>query len=99
MDHVRGAPNHPRTQGRIERGHQTLTSRILLENYDLPGALETAVAGFVEHYNHHRYHESLGNLTPADVYFGRAETILRKRRESKARSIEKRRLMRRRPAA
>jgi putative transposase len=82
MDHVRGAPNHPQTQGKIERWHQTLKNRILLENYYLPGALEEAIAGFVEHYNHQRYHESLGNLTPADVYFGRAETILTKRKET-----------------
>ena len=27
-------------------------------------------------YNHVRYRESLNNLTPADVYFGRAEAIL-----------------------
>ena len=70
MEHVRGAPFHPQTQGKIERWHQTLKNRILLEHYDLPGDLERQVATFVEHYNHARYHESLGNLTPADVYFG-----------------------------
>jgi transposase InsO family protein len=99
MDHVRGAPNHPQTQGKIERWHQTLKNRILLENYYLPGALEEAIAGFIEHYNHQRYHESLGNLTPADVYFGRAETILKKRKEIKAKTIEKRRLLHRQTAA
>jgi transposase InsO family protein len=52
MDHVRGAPNHPQTQGKIERWHQTLKNRVLLENYYLPGALEQAVNAFVEHYNH-----------------------------------------------
>lgn len=91
MDHVRGAPNHPQTQGKIERWHQTLKNRILLENYYLPGALEEAVAAFVDHYNHHRYHESLGNLAPVDVYLGRADTILNRRKEIKARTIEKRR--------
>ena len=67
MDHVRGASNHPQTQGKIERWHQTLKNRLLLENYDLPGALEEAVAAFIDHYNHHRYHESLGHITPADA--------------------------------
>jgi len=71
MDHVRGAPNHPQTQGKIERWHQTLKNRILLVNYYLPGALEQAIEAFFDHYNHRRYHESLGNLTPADIYFGR----------------------------
>jgi transposase InsO family protein len=99
IDHVRGAPNHPQTQGKIERWHQTLKNRILLENYYLPGALEEAIAAFVEHYNHQRYHESLGNLTPADVYFGRAETILNQRKEIKAKTIEMRRLLHRQPAA
>ena len=37
MDHVRGAPYHPQTQGKIERWHQTLKNRVLLENYFLPG--------------------------------------------------------------
>ena len=68
MEPVRGAPDHPQTQGKIERWHQTLKNRILLENYDLPGDLEAELDAFVEHYNHRRYHESLNKLTPADVY-------------------------------
>ncbi len=71
MGHVRGAPYHPQTQGKIERWHQTLKNRILLENYYLPGDLEASIGRFVDHYNYRRYHESLNNLTPADVYFGR----------------------------
>ena len=76
MRHTRGKPYHPMTQGKIERWHLSLKSRILLENYYLPGDLERAVADFVQHYNHRRYHESLDNLTPADVYFGRGARIL-----------------------
>ena len=92
MQHVRGAPYHPQTQGKIERWHQTLKNRILLENYYVPGDLERHVAAFVEHYNHSRYHESLGNITPADVYFGRGETILLERERIKRQTIANRRL-------
>ena len=91
MKHTRGKPYHPMTQGKIERWHLSLKSRILLENYYLPGDLERAVAHFVDHYNHRRYHESLGNLTPADVYFGRGQNILDMRKEIKRRTIEQRR--------
>ena len=62
----------PPTTPRIERWHQTLKNRILLENHHLPGALKHAIGDFVDDYNHRRCHESLGNVTPADVYFGRA---------------------------
>ena len=99
MAHVRGAPNHPQTQGKIERWHQTLKNRILLENYFLPGDLEAQIAAFVEHYNHRRYHESLDNLTPADVYFGRGQTILLKRERIKRKTIEQRRLQHRKAVA
>jgi putative transposase len=99
MDHVRGAPYHPMTQGKIERWHQTLKNRILLENYYLPGDLETGVGSFVADYNHLRYHESLGNLTPADVYFGRGQTILIERERIKRQTIANRRLLHRRQAA
>jgi len=99
IKHVRGAPNHPMTQGKIERWHQTLKNRILLENYFLPGDLEAKIGSFVDHYNHCRYHESLGNLTPADVYTGRGQAILERRAEIKCRTIEKRRLLHRQAAA
>ena len=51
------------TQGKIERWHQTLKNRILLENYFLLGELEQQIEMFVNHYNHRRYHESLNKLT------------------------------------
>jgi transposase InsO family protein len=92
MKQVHGAPMHPQTQGKIERWHQTLKNRILLENYYFSEDLEAQIAAFIEHYNHHRYHESLGNLTPADVYFGRGQTILLKRERTKRETIKQRRL-------
>ena len=99
MSHVRGAPCHPQTQGKIERWHQTLKNRILLENYFLPGDLEAHLERFVDHYNHRRYHQSLKNLTPADVYFGRGPTILLKRERIKRETITQRRLPHRLKAA
>jgi transposase InsO family protein/transposase-like protein len=99
MKHSRGAPYHPQTQGKIERWHQTLKNRILLENYFLPGDLEHQIEAFVDHYNHNRYHESLKNLTPADVYFGRGQAILEQRERIKQKTIEKRRLQFRKQAA
>jgi putative transposase len=84
---------------RSERWHQTLKNRILLENYYLPGDLEAHIGNFVEHYNHRRYHESLKNLTPADVYFGRSQTILLQRERIKRATIRKRRFQHQMKAA
>ena len=100
MAHTRGKPYHPMTQGKIERWHRSMQNQILLENYDLPGQLESAVGRFVEYYNHQRYHESLNNLTPADVYNGRGTSILRMRRKIKQQTLnERRRLQRQNKAA
>ena len=54
------------TQVKIERYQRLLKNRILLEHYYLPGHLEARLAEFVDFYNSPRYHESLGNLNPAD---------------------------------
>jgi putative transposase len=99
MEHVRGAPMHPQTQGKIERWHQTLKNRILLENYYLPGDLENKIGDVVAYYNHLRYHESIDNLTPADVYFGRGQTILLERERIKRETLKTRRLQHQRNAA
>lgn len=99
MEHIRGAPYHPQTQGKIERWHQTLKNCILLENYFLPGDLEASIDRFVVHYNHQRYHESINNLTPADVYFGRGQTILLERERIKRNTIQQRRLKHQNKAA
>ena len=89
----------PDEQGKIGRWHQTLKNRILLEHYYLPGDLMAQVEAFVEYYNHRRYHESLANLTPADVYFGRGQSILNRRPRIKHKTIELRRLQHARAAA
>jgi putative transposase len=72
MEHVRGAPYHPMTQGKIERWHQTLKNRILLENYYLPGDLEAQIAAFVVDYNDRRYHEASAIWRPPTSTLGGA---------------------------
>jgi putative transposase len=98
MTHTRGKPYHPMTQGKIERYHRSMKNQILLENYYLPGHLEQRLTEFVDYYNLRRYHESLNNLTPADVYFGRGQTILTRRETIKLKTIELRRRLHRSPA-
>ncbi len=79
MAHTRGKPYHPQTQGKIERWHRSMKNQILLDNYYFTSELENAIEQFVSYYNHERYHESLNNLTPADVFYGRGEAILEQR--------------------
>jgi len=60
---------------------------------------EAQVEAFVNHYNHQRYHESLRNLTPADVYFGRGQTTPLDRERIKRQTIQQRRLIHQQHAA
>jgi putative transposase len=83
----------------MERWHQTLKNRILLENYFLPDDLEAQIEAFVNHYNHQRYHESLNNVTRSDVYFGRDKAILKQRKRIKRKTLEARRLHHRQRAS
>ena len=83
MQQVHGRPNHPQTQGKIERYHRTIKNVVKLDNYFALEELVAALQKFVNRYNNERYHESLNNLTPADVYFGRGEMILKKDKNSR----------------
>jgi putative transposase len=91
IDHIRAAPFHPQTNGKIERYHESLKKQVNQLTYELPGELEKAIADFVDYYNHRRYHVALCNVTPADVLFGRREEILKRRKEVQIATIDRRR--------
>jgi putative transposase len=91
ISHTRGRPYHPMTQGKIERYHRTLKYVVNLENYYLPWHLEHKIGEFVQYYNHQRVHESLYNLTPADVYHGRYKEIIEARNLVKEQNLRRRR--------
>lgn len=90
--HVRGAPYHPQTQGKIERYHRTMKNVVKLENYYFPGDLRRQLHLFVQYYNNQRYHESLNNVTPSDVYFKRDKQILDMRAATKLKTLKQRRM-------
>jgi putative transposase len=90
MGHTRGAPYHPQTQGKIERYHRTMKNGVKLQHYYFPEESKMALTGFVAYSNNARYHESLRNVTPADVYFGRQYAVLTERSKIKRRTMERR---------
>ena len=91
MKQVHGRQMHPQTQGKIERYHRTMKNVVKLNHFYHPQELIESLEKFVDNYNNRRYHESLSNLTPADVYWGRSEQIIEKRKRIKKKSIQRRR--------
>ena len=75
IKHIHGKPLHPQTQGKIERHHKLMKNVIKLNHYFCPSELEKAIDEWVKYYNERRFHESLDNLTPRDVYLGQGERI------------------------
>ena len=88
MKHIRCRPYHPQTQGKIERYHRSLKNLVLLEHYYSPEELKLAIGSFVKHYNNYRYHESLDNVTPSDVYYNRHHKILSRRELIKEKTLK-----------
>jgi putative transposase len=91
IGHILAAPYHPQTNGKMERYQQSLKREVNQLPYELPSHLEKAVADFVDYYNYRRYHKALGNVTPADVLYGRREDILRRRKKVQIQTFNRRR--------
>jgi len=91
IKHIRGRPYHPQTQGKIERWHRSLKNVVKLQNYYSPSELLKSIGEFVEYYNNERYHESIGNLTPVDVYAGKSKEVLTQRERIKQDTLARRR--------
>ena len=90
MEHVRGRPMHPQTQGKIERYHRSMKNIVKLDNYFSPGQLEEKLKEFVRYYNYERCHESIKNLTPSEVYYGTGNRKLKLREMTKNRTLNAR---------
>jgi len=89
--HVRTKVYHPMTQGKIERYHRSMKNLILLDNYYAPEELTARIREWVEYYNHHRYHEAIDNVTPADKYDGRDRVVLERRKKIRKETMKIRR--------
>jgi len=93
INQIHGRPQHPQTQGKIERYHRSMKNVVKLDNYYSPEQLKKAIEEFVHYYNYERYHESLGNIAPADFYFGRQDQVIRRRAKIKMDSFKRRRTL------
>jgi putative transposase len=91
IHHIYTARNHPQTNGKIERLNRTAKERLNLVVYTSPSALQEALNRFRDWYNTEHYHKSIGNLHPADVYHGRAEAILKRRKRLQSQTKKTRR--------
>jgi len=91
IGHILSAPFHPQTNGKVERYQQSVKREVNQLPYELPSQLEKAIADFVDYYNYRRYHKALGNVTPADVLYGRRDDILQRRKEVQKLTISLRR--------
>lgn len=87
--HIFGTPYHPQGRGKIERFNRTIKDRLCLVVYCSPDYLKKAVDEAIIVYNN-MPHESLGNVSPNDVYVGRKEEILKRRAEKKRLTLERR---------
>jgi transposase InsO family protein/transposase-like protein len=80
--HVVARSHHPQTLGKCERFWKTINEEFWCRAQ--PKELDEArerLTHFIAHYNHHRPHQGIGGLVPADRFFG-AESEVRAQLEA-----------------
>ena len=87
--HIFGTPYHPQGRGKIERFNRRIKEKLCLVVYCSPEELKKVVDETIATYNR-TPHESLDNVSPNDVYAGRKEAILHRRKEKKRLTLERR---------
>jgi len=89
IKHIFGTPYHPQGRGKIERFNRSIKEKLYLVIYCSPSELKKAVDEAIRTYNA-TPHEALSNVSPNDVYAGRKEEILLRRKEKKRLTLERR---------
>jgi transposase InsO family protein len=76
VQHVRSAPHHPMTLGKIERFWRTLWDEFLHEAVFASFAdASQRLAHWIAYYNHQRPHQGIGGACPADRFYGVAGDV------------------------
>ncbi|MBN2224049.1 MAG: transposase [Deltaproteobacteria bacterium] len=88
IGYILASPYHPQTNGKIKRYHGSTKERINLVLWESPDSLRAEIGKCVDYYNSSRYHAAFGNVTPEDVYYGRRESIPKKRELLKKKTLE-----------
>lgn len=90
IEHIAASPYHPQAEEKMERRHRVVKKQIDLLPCDAPADLEEVVRSFVQYSNYQRYHESLGDVAPFDVYTGQRRKTLQRRKKAKQRTLSAR---------
>lgn len=80
IKHIFSMRNHPQTNGKAERLNRTVKDHLTLIVQASPEAFDRALEAFLDWYRYEHCHEGIGNLHPADAYYGRADVILEQRK-------------------
>jgi transposase InsO family protein len=89
IKHIFGRPYHPQGRGKIERFNRRIKEKVCLMVYCSPAELRKALDEVIATYNR-TPHEALDNVSPDDVYEGRKEVVLQRRKEEKRLTLERR---------
>jgi len=78
IDHTHARPHHPQTLGKVEACNRRIKQELIgQQHFANLQATQSAVAGWVEHYNYRRPHQGIGGfLVPAERFHGQAQKAL-----------------------